>query len=159
MLVTLLSVVLLVSLAALAHTDARTFRLPDALTLPLIPAGLISNILVFDRLWLALIGAALGYLGLIALELGYRRLRGRDGLGRGDAKLLAAGGAWCGALALPFILLVASLGALLFTFTMAAIRGKMPDATTRLAFGPWLAFGIALIWLMRAYWPDASLIF
>ena len=159
MLIPLLSAVLLICLAVLAHIDARTYRLPDAITLPLIPAGLIANILVFDSLLPALIGAALGYLGLVGLEIAYKHLRGRDGLGRGDAKLLAAGGAWCGALALPFILLVASFAALLFVLLMSVIRGRKPSGTTMLAFGPWLAFGIGLVWLVKAYWPQAGLYF
>jgi len=159
MLITLLSAVLLICLAVLAHIDARTYRLPDVITLPLIPAGLLANILLFDTLWPSLIGAALGYLGLVGLELAYKRLRGRDGLGRGDAKLLAAGGAWCGALALPFILLVASFAALLFVLTMSVIQGRKPSGTTMLAFGPWLAFGIGLVWMLKAWWPETGLLF
>ena len=157
MLPVLLSVILLLSLAVLAHVDARNFILPDALTLPLIPAGLLANILLFDELWPSLVGAALGYVSLVALELAYRRLRNRDGLGRGDAKLLAAGGAWCGALALPFILLIASLSALAFVLAVGLVRGQMPTGGTRIAFGPWIAFGIGLVWIVRAFVPEAAL--
>ena len=148
---------LLCALAALSLIDARTQRLPDVLTLPLILAGIAVNGLIFSSLWTALAGAALGYGALVALELAYKRLRGRDGLGRGDAKLLAAGGAWCGAWLLPFILLAGSLGALVFVSALALVRRRAPDANQPMPFGPWLALGIALGWVYRAYGPGLVL--
>ena len=144
---------LLCALAALSLIDARTQRLPDVLTLPLILAGIAVNGLIFSSLWTALAGAALGYGALVALELAYRRFRGRDGLGRGDAKLLAAGGAWCGAWLLPFILLAGSVGALVYVGLLALVRRRAPDPAQPLPFGPWLALGIALCWVWRAYGP------
>mgnify|MGYP003647786738 FL=1 len=149
---------LLCALAALSLIDARTQRLPDVLTLPLILAGIAVNGLIFSSLWTALAGAALGYGALVALELAYKRLRGRDGLGRGDAKLLAAGGAWCGAWLLPMILLAGSLGALVYVGLLALVRRRAPDPAQPLPFGPWLALGIALGWVYRAYGPGLMLV-
>lgn len=147
------TMILLVALAALSLIDARTQRLPDILTLPLIVAGIAVNGLVFSSWTVSIAGAALGYGVLVALELTYKRFRGRDGLGRGDAKLLAAGGAWCGAWLLPMILLAGSASALLYVLSLALIRRQAPDADQPMPFGPWLALGIALCWGYRAYGP------
>ena len=147
------TIILLLTLLSLTVFDVRTLRLPDFLTLPLIAAGIAVNGFIFSAWLPALIGAALGYGVLVALEVGYRALRGRDGLGRGDAKLLAAGGAWCGAWLLPMILLAGSLGALLYVGLLALLRRRMPAGDETLAFGPWLALGIALCWIYRAYGP------
>ena len=78
------TLVLLSALAGLAWIDWYTFRLPDWLTVPLIPAGLLANHVLFSSLWTPLIGAAIGYLALVGLEIGYKAVRKRDGLGRGQ---------------------------------------------------------------------------
>ncbi|WP_417489143.1 prepilin peptidase [Maricaulis sp.] len=153
MLIHAATVILFLTLAALSLIDARTQRLPDVLTLPLIAAGIAVNGLIFSDLWAAIIGGALGYGVLVALELAYKRFRGRDGLGRGDAKLLAAGGAWCGAWLLPMVLLAGSVSALLYVLSLALIRRRAPDPHQPLPFGPWLALGIAICWIWRAYGP------
>lgn len=144
--VLLWAVVLLPALAALSWIDLRTMRLPDPLTLPLVGVGIVQSWYFTGVLWHAIIGAAAGYLFFVAIEKGYRALRGNDGLGRGDAKLLAAGGAWCGWVGLPWIVLIASSSGLLFAgaLTLAGRRlsGMMP-------FGPFLAFGIALVWAFQ----------
>jgi len=136
--------VLLPALAALAWIDMRTMRLPDPLTLPLIGAGLIQSWYFTGSVVHALIGAAAGYLFFVVIEKVYRALRDQDGLGRGDAKLLAAGGAWCGWVGLPWIVLIASSSGLAFAGALMLLRrrpaGMMP-------FGPFLALGIALVWL------------
>lgn len=130
-------------LAALAVIDFRTLILPDILTLPLIGLGLIFA--YWQGVFLnSIIGAAIGYSGLVALELAYKKLRGVDGLGRGDAKLLAAGGAWCGWAGLPFILLIASAFGLVHALLLS--RSGEP-ADNKLPFGPHLALGIFLSWL------------
>jgi len=153
MLIHAATVILFLALAVLSLIDARTQRLPDVFTLPLIATGIAVNGLIFSSVWSAIAGGALGYGVLVALEMAYKRLRGRDGLGRGDAKLLAAGGAWCGAWLLPSILLAASLGALMFVLVLAAVRRRAPDPNQPMPFGPWLAFGIVLCWVYRAYGP------
>ena len=91
----LAGLILLSTLGALAWVDWKTFRLPNILTLPLIIIGLGYNAFIQDSVWPYVLGAALGYLAFVAIELAYKALRKQDGLGRGDAKLLAAGGAWC----------------------------------------------------------------
>ncbi|PWR25357.1 prepilin peptidase [Zavarzinia aquatilis] len=134
-------------LLVLALVDLRCWRLPDALTLPLLAGGLLfAAVVVPGTLADHVIGAAAGY-GVIALAgLAYRTLRGRDGLGWGDAKLLAAGGAWVGWAGLGGILFIAAVAALLAVFAFR-LRGGAVTADTALPFGPALALGIWLSFL------------
>lgn len=148
-----ITLALLPALLTLSWIDFRDFRLPDRITLPMIALGIWTNSVFLGAPLGSLAGAALGYGALLAVELTYKRLRGRDGLGRGDAKLLAAAGAWCTALYLPFILLVASASALLFALLLGLVRGRLPSGQDALAFGPWLALGFYVCWLFRAYMP------
>ena len=134
-------------LIALALIDLKTFILPNVLTFPLIAGGLIFGILFAD--WYdAAIGALIGYFGFVGLEMAYKKLRNRDGLGRGDAKLLAAGGAWCGWYGLPFIILIASASGLVYAL-MVNIKSKDQSSVqpAELPFGPHLALAIFLTWL------------
>lgn len=146
----LITAALLATLTALAVVDARTLRLPDKVTLPLIAAGIVAAGWLEQPVWRHLLGAGLGYVTLVGVELAYLKIRGRAGLGRGDAKLFAAGGAWCGALALPLILLVASASALLYVLVMRLAAGRRFQVDLMIAFGPFLAFAIGLIFILEA---------
>ncbi len=133
------------ALLALAWIDWTHLRLPDALTLPLLLAGLGATA------WLDpaeatghAVAAALGYAALQLLAIGYRALRGRDGLGGGDAKLLAAAGAWVGLSGLGPVLLIAACAGIL----VALVRGGGLQATTVVPFGTCLAVGT---WLVRLF--------
>lgn len=130
-------------LIALALHDLKTFRLPDALTFPLIAMGLIFAY-VQGALGSSILGAGIAYIGFVALEVFYKRLRGINGLGRGDAKLFAAGGAWCGWYGLTFIILIASATGLVHALFLSKVNRKDP---IRIPFGPHLAFGIFMTWL------------
>lgn len=135
------------TLLALAVIDARRMILPDALTLPLIALGLaVAAWLDPSRLMGHAIGATAGFLVFWLIATLYRLLRRREGLGLGDAKLLAAAGAWVSWEGLPGVVLAASLSALVF-FLVAAFLGPAPDPSRRLPFGPFLCLGIWLIWL------------
>ncbi|HUD95085.1 A24 family peptidase [Sphingobium sp.] len=132
------------SLLTLAVLDWRHFWLPDALTLPLAFMGLTvglwtTDIPLADRI----IGAAIGYGALLAIAIGYRALRGREGLGLGDAKLLGALGAWFGWQALPFILLIASTVGL----TAMLATGQARQRTARVPLGTFLALAALPGWL------------
>ena len=145
-LVLLSSVVLGLGLSALSVADVHAFRLPDALTLPLAGMGLlVAWLMGRGPLWWRSLSAGAGFLFLYAVERAYHRLRGRDGLGRGDAKLFAASGAWLGAEGLATVLLWAC-GIALVTVLLAACFGHWLTRTTRLPFGPFLAFGTWLVW-------------
>lgn len=135
------------ALLALAVIDWRHFLLPDKLVLPLVPAGLaVAAWLDPSALADHLIGAVTGLVVLTLIARTYRRLRGRDGLGFGDAKLLAAAGAWVGWQGLPSVLLLGSLLGL--AGTLALHVGRRPlGATARISFGSYLCLGLWLVWL------------
>lgn len=140
---------LILALVYLAHIDWRTLRLPNAITLPLIILGIAFNAfsdLRFTNPSSALIGAFLGYGLLWALNIGYRLLKNRDGIGMGDAKLLAALGAWLGWSALPSILLMASVTGLLGGIIWLKLRRY--HLREAFPFGPFLAIAgiIELLW-------------
>jgi leader peptidase (prepilin peptidase)/N-methyltransferase len=133
-------------LLTLAVLDARHLWLPDVLTLPLAALGLTLGDWVLpapfpDRV----IGAVAGAMFLALLAFAYRKLRGREGLGLGDAKLLGAIGAWMGWQALPFVLLIASVTALLWALVSRAI-GKSVDAQTRIPLGTFLCLAVVPTW-------------
>jgi leader peptidase (prepilin peptidase)/N-methyltransferase len=137
-------------LLALGWIDLRRWVLPDLLTLPLIAAGLLAATL-FDRstLFDRALAAAFGYLALRGVAAAYRAARGQEGLGRGDAKLLGAGGAWVGVGAVPQVILAAALLALV---AVGALRlfGTRLHARSAVPFGPFLALAIWVIWLYGA---------
>ncbi len=135
------------ALLTLAAIDGRHFLLPDVLTLPLIAAGLavaygIDPGLVAGHALAALAGFAV----FAAVGLIYRRLRHREGMGLGDAKLMAAAGAWLGWQALPGLVVIAALAALAVALAHS-VRGARLAATTRVAFGSYLALAFWLVWL------------
>jgi leader peptidase (prepilin peptidase) / N-methyltransferase len=94
-------------------------------------------------------GAVIGFSVLWAVETGYRQLRRRDGLGRGDAKLLGAIGMWVGAMGLPIVLLIASLSGIAAALIQSWRNAAPIGAATAIAFGPWIALGGFAVWLLQ----------
>jgi len=134
-------------LLTLGWIDFRCWLLPDVLTLPLVVVGLVAAALLDpEQLLDRALAAALGYLSLVAVAALYRVLRGREGLGRGDAKLLAASGAWLGVSALPQVILLAALSALAAAgcLWVAGYPARCPFGT---ALRPFLAIATWLLWL------------
>jgi leader peptidase (prepilin peptidase)/N-methyltransferase len=131
------------ALVALIALDCEHHWLPDVITLPLLAAGLLLGAAPpLERL----LGAALGGGLLLLLRLGYRRLRGREGLGLGDVKLMAALGGWLGAAAIPALLLGASsLGFGLIG--LARLRGEPVSAASRIPLGACLGAVAFPLWL------------
>jgi leader peptidase (prepilin peptidase)/N-methyltransferase len=149
------SLVLLWALVALAFIDLDTTLLPDTLTLPLVWLGLLFNLFgTFTTLQSAVIGAMAGYLSLWLVYWAFKLLTGKEGMGYGDFKLLAAIGAWLGWQVLPVTILLSSLvGALAGLLMIALVRH---DRRIPIPFGPYLAGGgmVALFFgadLSRAY--------
>lgn len=134
-------------LFALAVCDFRAFVLPDALTLALAMSGLLT-------LWLLDSGAigqhlaamAAGGAGLVAAGTLYRLIRGRDGLGLGDAKLLAASGAWITVEGLATVVLVGSLAGLAHGLALAHL-GRRQVWTEPVPLGAFLCLGLWVTWL------------
>jgi leader peptidase (prepilin peptidase) / N-methyltransferase len=135
------------AMIALAFIDLDTFYLPDSITLPLLWAGLLFNAGgTFTDLNSAVIGAAAGYVALWAVFWTFKLATGKEGMGYGDFKLLAAIGAWLGWKLLPLTILASSLvgaavGIGLIVFTKHAREKPIP-------FGPYLAAAglIAMFW-------------
>lgn len=125
-------------LIALTGIDLNHQLLPDSLTLPMLWLGLVVNVFGgFTDIDSAVIGAAAGYLSLWSIYWLFKLLTGKEGMGYGDFKLLAALGAWLGWQQLPLIILVSSLvGALVGTALLLAQR---KDRQNTIAFGPYLA--------------------
>jgi leader peptidase (prepilin peptidase)/N-methyltransferase len=141
------ALLLIWSLIALAAIDLDTQLLPDAITLPLLWLGLAFNLgTAYVDLSSAVIGAMAGYLALWSVFWLFKLATGKEGMGYGDFKLLAALGAWLGWSMLPTIILLSSVvGAIVgISLIVAARHGR----NVPIPFGPYLAAagGIALFW-------------
>ncbi len=151
----MLAMVLVWALLVLTAIDVTTQLLPDRITQPLTWAGLLVNWQgVFVPLSDALLGAVAGYLTLWLVYHAFRLATGKEGMGYGDFKLLAALGAWLGWQLLPLVVLAASLLGAMVGIALITFAGH--DRSRPIPFGPWLALAglIALFWgedIMRLY--------
>lgn len=138
---TLLWCGLVATLIALAFIDLDTQLLPDDLTQPLVWAGIAAAALGWSRLSLeaSVLGAIAGYLALWLVHHAYRLVRGREGMGAGDFKLLAALGAWLGWALIPSIVLLASAVGAVVGLSLIVFRAH--DRQVPIPFGPYLAGG------------------
>lgn len=142
-------------LVAIAVADLEAMLIPDALSLPLIPAGLALAALTLGpdalaSLALHALAAVAGY-GLIwGLAVLWRRWRGVDGIGLGDAKLLAAAGAWVGPAGLPGVLLYGSVAGLAAALLWRRPASGAMRAGREIPFGPFLALGF---WIVLLHGP------
>lgn len=133
------ALILFWALTALAFIDLEHMLLPDAITLPLLWIGLLFNAMAWlpGSLHEAVFGAIAGYSLLWALSFLYQWIKGIEALGMGDAKLLAAMGAWLGWPFIPSVLLLASGGAILCV--LISRIGWQRKLNHAIAFGPWIA--------------------
>ncbi len=135
------------TLLTLAVIDQRHLILPDAVTLPLMVGGLVIAALLPEADWRDhLVGAGAGFAVFAAVAAGYRRLRGREGLGGGDAKLLAAGGAWVSWTGLASVVFLAAVLGLAAALVDRWRRPGQP-AEQAIPFGPYLCAAIWCTWL------------
>jgi len=145
------------ALLALTFIDFDTQLLPDDLTLPLLWGGLFANMFgLFVPLRDAVIGAIAGYLTLWSIYWLFKLIRGKEGMGYGDFKLLAALGAWLGWKMLPLIVLGSSVVGAFIGISLVVMKGR--DHNVPLAFGPYLAIAgmIALFFgqpIIKLYFP------
>ena len=127
-------------LIAAALIDADTMLLPDQLTLPLLWLGLLVNMNgMFVPLETAVVGAIAGYLSLWTIFWAFKLITGKEGMGYGDFKLLAALGAWLGWQALPSIVLLAAGSGLVWALLSILMKRMQRDQP--MPFGPYLAAG------------------
>ena len=139
------------AMTLVALIDHRQFTIPDVLSLPAIPIGLLAAKITFGQTWASLLAdhglAALVAGGVfLAIRLFYRQFRGIEGLGLGDVKLAATAGAWLGLEALPMTCLLASASALVSALLLQRAGTGMKS---RIAFGSFIAPAIVLMWLGR----------
>ncbi len=135
------------ALIALTFIDADTTLLPDDITLPLLWFGLLINIGgVFTDIGSATLGAAGGYLVLWSVYWAFKLFTGKEGMGYGDFKLLAAIGAWLGWQLLPLVILLSAAVGTVVGIAGIVLKGR--DKGAKLPFGPYLAAAgfIALVW-------------
>jgi leader peptidase (prepilin peptidase)/N-methyltransferase len=135
------------TLLALTLIDLDHKLLPDSLTLPLLWAGLLVNVAgLFAPLSSAVIGAAAGYLALWSVYKLFKLVTGKEGMGYGDFKLLAAIGAWLGWQLLPVVILLSAIVGSIVGIALIVFGGR--SSQTAIPFGPYLAAAgfIALLW-------------
>ncbi len=149
-------IALILTLLYLAYVDLRTFRLPNLITFPLVFLGLIFNFYSsarFTNFFDAATGSTVGYIFIWGLNEMYRRIKKHHGIGMGDAKLLAALGAWLGLSALINILFLASIGGIIGGLVWLKIHQK--SMRSAFPFGPFIAIAgiIELLWpqLLQRY--------
>lgn len=142
------SIALSACLLTLGAVDVASLRLPNLLTVPLALLGLATAVQERTGLLGHVAGAVVGWMVIAALAHGFRRLRGRDGIGMGDAKLLAAAGAWCGWRALPSTLLLACILAFAWLGLRLLRPGRSNPLREPLPFGAPLAVAF---WVIRLY--------
>ncbi len=147
----LLGALLLWCLMGLVLCDFADFRLPDFLTLALFLIGMALAIEDPNRtVQEALIGAGAGAGSFLLIRIGYKALRGHDGLGMGDVKLMAGIGAAVGVWALPVTALIAALGALMTTAVLSWRGTAQMKSTTAIPFGAYLSGAAGIVWLALA---------
>ncbi len=140
------------ALIALSLIDFDTKLLPDAITLPLLWLGLLLSLnAVFVDMRASILGAAAGYLSLWLVYQLFKLVTGKEGMGYGDFKLLAAIGAWLGWQALPVTILLSSLVGAVVGIALIAILGR--DRNIPIPFGPYIA---AAGWLAMLWGEDIS---
>lgn len=135
-------ILVIILLTALSAWDARNFILPDVLTFSLILFGVFWHYWTGDPIMNSVFGALIGFAIFWGIDYAWKIAKGRNSIGRGDAKLLAGGGALCGVLGLPLIILVSSAVGLVGALFMR--RTKTKEAV--IPFGPFLAFAIWCVW-------------
>lgn len=141
------AIIYLWALIALTFIDADTTLLPDDITLPLLWLGLLVNIGgMFADISSATLGAIGGYLVLWSVFWAFKLLTGKEGMGYGDFKLLAAIGAWLGWQILPLVILLSAAVGTVVGIAGIVLKGR--DKGAKLPFGPYLATAgfIALLW-------------
>lgn len=131
------SLILIWTLTALTFIDLDSYLLPDTITLPLLWVGLLVNInSTFASLSSAVLGAVIGYLFLWLSYWLFKLVKGIDGMGYGDFKLMAALGAWFGVNAIPFLIFTSSIFGILVYATFYFFSKKR---VTHIAFGPYIS--------------------
>lgn len=139
-------------LLTIAAIDARHLLIPDALALPLAPLGIVLAIVGVPSWFVGwvlaeqVMGACLGFLTFLAVRTGYRRFRGREGMGLGDVKFAAVAGALLGWRLLPAMILLAALAALGWVL-LRTVMGRPVRPDQPVPFGTFMAVSTWILWI------------
>ena len=142
---TLLLMVLIIFFVIIFFIDLDHYIIPNELTFPLMLIGFIKsfdpniNLNLFPNYLDSLIGGALGYILIWGLITLYLKIRNKEGMGLGDAKLLSAIGFWFGWYSIPYVIFLSSLSALMIA--LPGLINKSKTMSSQIPFGPYLIFG------------------
>ena len=144
----LLLVILSVFFIIIFFIDLKHFIIPNSLTFPLMFIGFIKSFdpnldnFLFPNYINSLIGGVIGYLIIWLIIFVYKKVRNKEGMGLGDAKLLSAIGFWFGWVSIPFVLFLSSIIAL--GFSLPSLVNKSKNLSSQIPFGPYIILGITL---------------
>ena len=144
----LLLVILSVFFVIIFFIDLKHFIIPNSLTFPLMFIGFIKSFdpnldnFLFPNYINSLIGGVLGYLIIWLIIFAYKKIKNKEGMGLGDAKLLSAIGFWFGWVSIPFVLFLSSIIAL--GFSLPSLVNKSKNLSSQIPFGPYIILGITL---------------
>ncbi len=144
----LLLVILSVFFIIIFFIDLKHFIIPNSLTFPLMFIGFIKSFdpnldnFLFPNYINSLIGGVLGYLIIWLIIFAYKKIKNKEGMGLGDAKLLSAIGFWFGWVSIPFVLFLSSIIAL--GFSLPSLVKKSKNLSSQIPFGPYIVLGITL---------------
>ena len=150
---TLLLLILSIFFIIIYFIDLKHYIIPDELTFPLMFIGFIKsfdpnlNQAIFPNFINSLIGGVFGYSIIWLIIFFYKKVRNKEGMGLGDAKLLAAVGFWFGWIAIPFVLFFSSVVALLFV--MPSLLKKSKKLTSQIPFGPYIILASILFFVLK----------
>ena len=142
---TLLLMILAIFFIIIFFIDLKYFIIPDSLTFPLMIIGFVKsfdpnlNTSIFPNYLNSLIGGIFGYLIIWLIIYFYKRIRRKEGMGLGDAKLLAAIGFWFGWVSVPFIIFISSAVALILT--IPSLINQTRKMSSKIPFGPYIIVG------------------
>ena len=149
---TLLLFILIIFFVIIFFIDLKHFIIPNELTFPLMGIGFIKsfdpnlNQYLFPNYVNSLIGGVIGYFIIWIIIFGYKKLKNKEGMGLGDAKLLSAIGFWFGWISIPFILFFSSFIALMFAIPDLIKKSK--TMASKIPFGPYLVLGCVLYFFL-----------
>jgi len=144
----LLLVILSVFFVIIFFIDLKHFIIPNSLTFPLMFIGFIKSFdpnldnFLFPNYINSLIGGVIGYLIIWSIIFTYKKIKNKEGMGLGDAKLLSAIGFWFGWVSIPFVLFLSSIIALMFS--LPSLINKSKNLSSQIPFGPYIIIGITL---------------